>query len=296
MGKNSWNFSPEYYRQVDKPFECIELFKLYDSLLGEAVKHIWRYKDKGTPTLDLQIAVSYLRLSLQGGVQDNPTLQQTDKCMAVANSTNDKNERAIWFSFAFGSYELVISLLENLIKKIEANPEYSNSEATEPVVPLPYEVESSTDTPTDENVIPEIRFERISNSSMPLPTKKHSDDAGFDISSPIPVHLEPGDAANLHLDFKMEIPVGYFGMLIPRSSTGSKGLSLRNTLGIIDSGYRGEVIAKIVNTNTEEALEFAASDRILQLIVVKFASMPATLAPVRMNSDRGQGGFGSTGK
>lgn len=136
---------------------------------------------------------------------------------------------------------------------------------------------------------------KLKNLNTPkLPAKAHADDAGFDIVSPQSAILEPGAAMSLPLGFAMAIPAGYVGLMVPRSSTGSKGLALANTMGVIDAGYRGEVVAKLVNRGTN-TLNFQAGDRILQLLLMPVSVATAVEVAELDETVRGKGGFGSTG-
>ena len=99
---------------------------------------------------------------------------------------------------------------------------------------------------------------------------------------------------SLPLGFAMAIPAGYVGLMVPRSSTGSKGLALANTMGVIDAGYRGEVVAKLVNRGIN-TLNFQAGDRILQLLLMPVSVATAVEVAELDETVRGKGGFGSTG-
>ncbi len=92
------------------------------------------------------------------------------------------------------------------------------------------------------------------------------------------------------------IPVGHAGLVLPRSGLASRqGLTLANAPGLIDAGYRGEIIVAVVNLDPVEPVEIRKGDRIAQLLVVPFAEVePAEVAELPP-SKRGEGGFGSTG-
>jgi dUTP diphosphatase len=92
------------------------------------------------------------------------------------------------------------------------------------------------------------------------------------------------------------IPDGHAGLVLPRSGLASKrGLTLANAPGLIDAGYRGEVICAVVNLDPLEAVEISAGDRIAQLVVVPVAAVTPVFVEELPASTRGAGGFGSTG-
>jgi dUTP pyrophosphatase len=95
----------------------------------------------------------------------------------------------------------------------------------------------------------------------------------------------------------MEIPDGCAGLVVPRSGLAAKhGVTLVNTPGLIDSGYRGEVRVLLLNTDPDVPFDVAVGDRIAQLLVVRFESPPLEEADALAETPRGGGGFGSTGR
>lgn len=124
--------------------------------------------------------------------------------------------------------------------------------------------------------------------------------AGMDLRACIDKPLVLGwEKVKLHLGVAVAIPKGHMGVLVPRSSTGSKGLELVNTMGVIDSDYRGEIIAWVRNKYPEHPLEIQPGDRIVQLIILPVATFASITYKTSFdpNEDtvRGDGGFGSTG-
>ena len=98
------------------------------------------------------------------------------------------------------------------------------------------------------------------------------------------------------LGFAMEVPQGYAALILPRSSAGAKfGLELNNTCGVIDSDYRGEWKAAL-RTKDGKLLKWAAGDRLLLFLIVPVASVHLELVDSVNKTERGEGGFGSTGK
>jgi dUTP pyrophosphatase len=124
-----------------------------------------------------------------------------------------------------------------------------------------------------------------------LPTRAHREDAGFDLSSPRNAVL-CGGTSRIKLGVCVEIPKGYLGFIIGRSSLNKKGVSCLT--GVIDSGYTGE-IAVILNTVGTLA-RIKKGDRIAQLVVTKLADIDNVVAVDKLDdTERGAGGLGSTG-
>ena len=133
------------------------------------------------------------------------------------------------------------------------------------------------------------------------PEYKTEYSAGMDIYLQEDVTLVIGADNVIHLGFAAEVPEGYAAILLPRSSAGMKGISLRNTAGVIDSDYRGEWIAHIViDQNQDNALldewHYKRGDRLIQCLIVPVKKVDIELTESVSVTARGNGGFGSTGK
>ena len=130
-----------------------------------------------------------------------------------------------------------------------------------------------------------------------LPSRATNGDAGLDLYSSEPCRLEPGARASVGTGVAVQIPEGHAGLVLPRSGWAAKhGISLVNAPGLIDAGYRGEVRVLLLNTDRDDAFEISEGDRIAQLLVVPFASLDPVEADSLAQSERGEGGFGSTGR
>ena len=128
-----------------------------------------------------------------------------------------------------------------------------------------------------------------------LPVYAHEGDAGLDLRITQPVTLEPMQKCVVGCGLAVEIPNGCVGLVFPRSGLAAKhGITLSNSVGVIDSGYRGEVCAALVN-QSRETVKLDAGTRVCQLVVMPY--VPCDLVEVDELSDteRGDGGFGSTG-
>jgi dUTP pyrophosphatase len=129
-----------------------------------------------------------------------------------------------------------------------------------------------------------------------LPTRAHPGDAGLDLCALDPMTLEPGARASIATGIAVEIPDGMAGLVLPRSGLAARhGISLVNAPGLIDSGYRGELAVLLLNTDRAQSVELAAGDRIAQLVLVRVESPAVVEVEQLSDSERGVGGFGSSG-
>ena len=129
-----------------------------------------------------------------------------------------------------------------------------------------------------------------------MPTKGTAKAGAFDIYMPKHGTVSNTSPVLVGLGFSAEVPDGHVALILPRSGTGAKfGLELNNTCGVIDSDYRGEWIAAL---KTKNILDFnwQAGDRLLQFVIVPVADVTLELVDELKVTDRGTGGFGSTGQ
>ena len=138
-----------------------------------------------------------------------------------------------------------------------------------------------------------IRVKRLSDKAI-ISTRANSCDAGWDLYASKPRGLAPDQRAMFCTDISFEIPEGFDGLIWPRS-----GLSVKKGVdvlaGVVDSGYRGEVKVCLLNTG-HEWLEVEEGDRIAQILFQEVPEFQLQEVDVLQNSDRGVGGFGSSGK
>jgi dUTP pyrophosphatase len=141
----------------------------------------------------------------------------------------------------------------------------------------------------------ELPFSRVDPEAV-LPERAHRGDAGLDLRSAVDVEVGPGERAMVPTGLAVAIPDGYAGLVLPRSGLASAyGLTMANAPGLIDAGYRGEVICAVVNLDRNEAVKIARGDRIAQLVVVAVPDLDPVWVDELPSSTRGEGGFGSTG-
>src|SRR5215210_4735608 len=142
-----------------------------------------------------------------------------------------------------------------------------------------------------------VPFRRLVPEAV-VPERAHAGDAGYDLRSVERAELRPGARALVHTGISVAIPEGYAGLVLPRSGLAVRhGISLVNTPGLIDSGYRGEIRVPLINHDRKETFLIEAGTRIAQLVLVGAAA--AVFGEVEFletsTDGRGEGGFGSSG-
>jgi dUTP pyrophosphatase len=130
-----------------------------------------------------------------------------------------------------------------------------------------------------------------------LPSRTYRHDAGLDLHALDSVRLAPGQRASVRTGIALEVPGRCAGLVLPRSGlAAAHGISLVNSPGLIDSGYRGEVRVLLLNTDRESAVEISAGDRIAQLVIVRVEELDVVELDVLEVSERAERGFGSSGR
>ena len=142
----------------------------------------------------------------------------------------------------------------------------------------------------------EVKFKRLSDKAI-LPIRAHEGDAGVDLTA-TQLTTELNECGQIsivyHTDLAVEIPAGYVGLLFPRSSISNKSLAFTNSVGVIDSGYRGEIMAKLRATTDVVPAVYKVGERFAQLVIVPIAEYTITEATELSNTDRGEDGYGSS--
>lgn len=133
-------------------------------------------------------------------------------------------------------------------------------------------------------------------SSGEVPVYAHPGDAGADLTAAEAFHLAPGERATVPTGVSIALPDGYVAFVVPRSGLAAKhGITIVNSPGTVDAGYRGEIRVTVLNTDSQHPFTIEVGDRIAQLIVMPVSRarfIPVVTLP---GSHRGEGGFGSTG-
>jgi dUTP diphosphatase len=131
---------------------------------------------------------------------------------------------------------------------------------------------------------------------LPLPSYAHPGDAGADLVTTVDLVLEPGERALVPTGIAIALPDGYVALVHPRSGLAARhGLSIVNTPGTIDAGYRGEIKVLLVNHDRSQPVVLRRGDRVAQLVVQRFERAVFTEVEALPESVRGVGGYGSTG-
>lgn len=130
-----------------------------------------------------------------------------------------------------------------------------------------------------------------------LPTRAYPSDAGLDLYAVETVTLKAGGRASVGTGIALEIPGGRAGLVLPRSGLAARhGIALVNAPGLIDAGYRGELRVLLLNTDRQEAFTITQGERIAQLVLVRIEAPEVAEVHELAFSERGSGGFGSSGQ
>jgi len=132
---------------------------------------------------------------------------------------------------------------------------------------------------------------------LPLPSYAHPGDAGLDLVTAVDAVVTPGERALLPTGVAVALPAGYAAFVHPRSGLAVKyGVSLVNAPGTIDAGYRGEIAVSLINLDPSEPVVLRRGDRVAQLVIQRVEHAILHEVESLPGSDRGAGGFGSTGR
>ncbi len=142
----------------------------------------------------------------------------------------------------------------------------------------------------------EVKIKLETGCETFFPKKAHIDDAGYDLYSRIDVELAPISDTAVPVGFAMELPSGYEAQIRPRSGLAAKHhITVTNSPGTVDANYRGEVNAILFNLG-KAPFTIKRGDRIAQMVICKLPEIELQEVTALSESDRGTGGFGSTGK
>lgn len=134
------------------------------------------------------------------------------------------------------------------------------------------------------------------DAELEVPGYAHAGDAGADLRSRVEVHLEPGQRQLVPTGIALELPDGLAGFVHPRSGLAHRlGLGMVNAPGVIDAGYRGEVMVNLVNHDPSTPITLHRGDRIAQLVIQQVVRARFEVVDALDDTERGQGGHGSSG-
>jgi dUTP pyrophosphatase len=142
----------------------------------------------------------------------------------------------------------------------------------------------------------QVKIKKL-NPSAVIPTYAKNGDAGMDVIATKVINENLG-SITYGTDIAMEIPKGFVGLIFPRSSIRKTNLQLSNSVGVVDSGYRGEIQAtfnKIQGIDNIERDSYKVGDRICQIMIIPYPPIEFKEVDELTNTERGEGGFGSTG-
>jgi dUTP pyrophosphatase len=207
-----------------------------------------------------------------------------------------------------GEAEEYLKKLENLEKNINSDEDDDEGidlnfigELNELLSKLEQELKveqpKQTTTTSNTGVVSEgvmVKVKKLHPNAV-IPSYSKVGDAGMDLT--ITREIENTSfSVSYGFGIAMEIPKGYVGLVFPRSSVRNQDLILSNCVGVIDSGYRGELQATFKKTNGLDSLKYNVGERGAQIIILPYPQVFMTEVPELSDSERGEGGFGSTGK
>lgn len=143
----------------------------------------------------------------------------------------------------------------------------------------------------------EILIDHSIKGTPKMPTRGTAQSAGLDIYMPWTLRMKPNDRVSVQTGVRVAIPEGHVGLLIPRSSWGRRGIKLQNTVGVIDSDYRGDLTLMLSSDIEDDWVDIHEGERVAQLLIIPCVVPEiAAVEQFSLLTDRGEGGFGSTGR
>jgi dUTP pyrophosphatase len=160
------------------------------------------------------------------------------------------------------------------------------------ISPTPEQTTTMKQNTTNEGVL--VKVKKLDSNAV-IPSYSKVGDAGMDLT--ITKEIENTHfSVSYGFGIAMEIPKGYVGLIFPRSSVRNQDLILSNCVGVIDSGYRGELQATFKKTQGLDSVKYKVGERGAQIIILPYPTIYMTEVPELSDTERGTGGFGSTGK
>jgi len=198
-------------------------------------------------------------------------LKKLEELESAIGSDNDNEEIDLNF----------MTEINDLLSKLQ--------EELQPIKPT----QTTTTAPTTNSGVL-IKVKKLDSNAV-IPSYSKVGDAGMDLT--ITREIENTSfSVSYGFGIAMEIPQGYVGLVFPRSSVRNQDLILSNCVGVIDSGYRGEIQATFKKTNGLDSVKYKVGERGAQIIILPYPTIYMTEVPELSDTERGTGGFGSTGK
>jgi dUTP pyrophosphatase len=138
-----------------------------------------------------------------------------------------------------------------------------------------------------------LRFQKLDPSAV-IPERANPGDAGLDLTA-ISLEVSNDGIYSYGFGLAVEIPEGYVGLIFPRSSIYKNNMALTNSVGVIDSGYRGQLKANFIQVDRTKKDRYVVGERVAQLVIMPFVEVTPAQAIGLTNTQRGKGGFGSSG-
>jgi dUTP pyrophosphatase len=202
-------------------------------------------------------------------------LKQLEGFEKTIGSNNDDDESEIDLNFVTELNDLLSKLQEDLPTNPMTQPNIVNTQPTMTGGAVLVKVKK-----LDSNaVVPS--YSKVGDAGMDLTITKEIENTSFSVS--------------YGFGIAMEIPKGYVGLVFPRSSVRNQDLILSNCVGVIDSGYRGELQATFKKTQGLDSIKYKVGERGAQIIILPYPTIYMTEVPELSDTERGSGGFGSTG-
>lgn len=141
-----------------------------------------------------------------------------------------------------------------------------------------------------------VKIKKLNENAV-IPSYAKDGDAGMDLVA-TSIISDTQTQITYGIGLALEIPEGFVGLIFPRSSVRKTRLMLSNSVGVVDSGYRGELQATFnkINNNSVAENDYKVGDRIAQIMIIPYPPVIFTEVEELSNTERGEGGFGSTGK
>lgn len=137
---------------------------------------------------------------------------------------------------------------------------------------------------------------KMLDPELPTPAYTKPGDAGADLRSRVDFTLDPGERALVPTGLALALPEGYVGLVHPRSGLAVKhGITIVNAPGTVDSGYRGEIMVTLLNTDSTKPFQIKRGDRIAQLVIQRYEQANFVVVAELDETERGVSGFGSSG-